>query len=78
MSTHPFTANLRTKILDSRGSDSSGIVDVQGWNSQARRESPGKFESTNLSLEILGMETGRVVVFLLKIPEISIESLEES
>ena len=30
------TANLRTKILDFRGFDSSG--DLKGWNSQARRE----------------------------------------
>ena len=34
-------------------------VNAKGWNSQAHEQFPGKFESTNLSFEILSMETGR-------------------
>ena len=33
-------------------------LNSKGWNSQAHRGSPGKSESTNLSSEILSMETG--------------------
>ena len=54
------TANLRTQILELRGFDSSRILMViKGWNSQAHRESPGKFESRNLSRDNLSREIGR-------------------
>ena len=55
-----YTADLRTKILDFRGSD-SGIINFQGWNSQAHRELPGKFELSNLSRDRLSREIGRRV-----------------
>ena len=57
-------ANLRTKILDLRGLDSSIIWFVRRWNSQARREFPGKLESRHLSRETLGMEIGRTPLLL--------------
>ena len=48
------TANLRSKILDFRGSDSSGILILKGWNSHAHRELPGNdIESTNLSRDLI-------------------------
>ena len=50
------TVNLRTKILDFRGFDSSRILIL---NSQAQREFPGKFESSNLSRDNLSREIGR-------------------
>ena len=53
------TANLRTMILDFRGFDSSLVLIVRGWNSQAHREFPGSLESANLSREILRREIGR-------------------
>ena len=46
-------------LLDFTGFDSSGIVFFTGRNSHIHREPPGKFESTNLGLEILSLETGR-------------------
>ena len=45
-------ANLRTNIVDFRGFDSSTILMFKGWNSQAHRGVPGKFESSNVSREI--------------------------
>ena len=53
----------RTQILDFRGSDSSRNLDLQRWSSQAHGVFPGKSESGNLSLEILSMETGRILPF---------------
>ena len=54
------TANLRTKILAFRGFDSSIInINIKGWNSEARREVPAKFESSNLSRDNLSTEIGR-------------------
>ena len=50
---------LRTKILDVRGFDSSRILYLQGWNSHAHGESPGFFESRNLSRDNLRREVGR-------------------
>ena len=40
-----LTANLRSKILDFRGFDSSRIliIDYEGWISHVHREFPGKF-----------------------------------
>ena len=32
---------------------------MNGWNSQARREFPGKFESTNPSRDTISREIGR-------------------
>ena len=55
------TANLRTKILDLRGFDSSRISILRGWNSQAHREFSGNVESTNLSRDNLSREIGRTV-----------------
>ena len=50
----PGTDNLRTKTLDFRGFDSSRILSLRG-----QRESPGNFESTNLSRDTLSREIGR-------------------
>ena len=55
-SSRSATANLRTKILDVRGFDSSIILIVE---SHVGREIPGKLESSNLSREILRREIGR-------------------
>ena len=46
-----YTANLRTKILDFKGFDSSRIFNLRGDS-----EFPGKFESTNLGRDNLGRE----------------------
>ena len=54
------TADLRAKILDFRGLDSSRILIVKGWNSQAHREFPRKFGSSNLSGDHLSMQIGRI------------------
>ena len=55
------TPNLRTKIIDFRGFDSSIVLiwRFQGWNSQAHSGFPGKFESSNLSRDNLSTEIGR-------------------
>ena len=55
-----WTANLRTKILDFRGFDSSIILVLRGWNSQAHGEFLGWFESSNLSRDNLSWEIGRI------------------
>ena len=55
----PHMANLRTKILDFRGFDSSRILIIKGWNSHIHREFPGHLKSNNLSREILSREIGR-------------------
>ena len=55
----PPTANLRTYIMDFRGFDASIILIVRGWNSQAHRKFPGKFESNNLSRDNVSREIGR-------------------
>ena len=44
---HHGTANLRTKILDFRGFDSSRIL-IEGEEFPGPGEFPGKFESSNL------------------------------
>ena len=56
---YPPKANLRTKILDFRGLDSSRILSFKGWNPQVQRGFPGKFESTNPSGDNLSREIGR-------------------
>ena len=56
------TANLRTKILDFRGFDSSKILISRGRILMAIGGFPGKLESTNLSREILSKEIGRTPV----------------
>ena len=54
------TANLRTKILDFTGFDSSIMnINVKGWNSHVHKDLPGYFESTNLSRDDLSREIGR-------------------
>ena len=55
------TANLRTKILDSRGFDSSRILTSRGGILTSIWESPGLFESTNLSGDNLSREIGRTL-----------------
>ena len=52
-------ANLPTNIMDFKGFDSSIILIFKGWNSQAQREFPGKFESSNLSRDSVRRENGR-------------------
>ena len=54
-----ITANLRAKILDLGGLDSSRVLFVTGLNSHLRRESPRSAESTNLSRDNLSGEIGR-------------------
>ena len=55
-----ITANLRTKILDFKGFDSS-ILDIKlkGWNSHVHAEFPQSSESTNLSRDDLSREVRR-------------------
>ena len=53
-------ANLRTKILDFRGFDSSRTFDFEGWNSHARRKFTGKLNLRILAGRVLSRETGRV------------------
>ena len=55
------TANLRTKILDPRGFDSSIIVKFRAGILMSIGNFPGKFESTNLSRDTLSREIGRIV-----------------
>ena len=57
-------ANLRTKILDFGGFDSSRILILRGWNSQGHREFPGKLESSDLSRDDLSREIGRTWIHL--------------
>ena len=57
-----FTANLRTKIMDFRGIDSSRIFTFKGWNSQANRGLRKYLESSNLSRDNLSMEIGRTAM----------------
>ena len=54
-----LTANLRTKILDFRGFDSSIILSRGGGISHVHRGSPISFESTKLSRDDLSGEIGR-------------------
>ena len=42
-----------------RGLDSSINLNSKGWNSQAHRELPGKFHSSNLSRDTVSREIGR-------------------
>ena len=48
-----YGPDLRTKILNFTGFDSSMILISRGWNSQDHRELSGKFESSNLSRDNL-------------------------
>ena len=50
---HRHTANLRTKILDFRGFDSSRILILRGEIPRSIGQLPGDFESTDLSRENL-------------------------
>ena len=59
-----YTPNLRTKILDLRGLDSSIVLIAKGWKSHARREFPGNVESTNRSRDNLSSEIGRTCLTL--------------
>ena len=52
------TADLRAKIPDFGGSDSSRILILVDGSLHVRREFPGKFESTNLGRDNLGREVG--------------------
>ena len=54
-------ADLRTKILDFGGFDSSRILTFKGRNSQAYRGFSGKFESRNLSRDNPSREIGRSI-----------------
>ena len=58
-------ASLRAQTLDFRRFDSSRALIFKDRNSQVHGRFPGKFEPTNLGLEILSMETGRTIVLLL-------------
>ena len=50
------TANLRTKIPDFGGFDSSRILVLRGWNCHVHREYPGSFESVDLSRDNLSRQ----------------------
>ena len=53
------TPNLPANIMDFRGLDSSIILIVKEWNSQARREFHVKFDSSNVSRRNVSRRTGR-------------------
>ena len=55
----PSTANPPTNIVDFRGFDSSIILILKGWDSQAHRGSLGKFDSSNVSGDNVSMGIGR-------------------
>ena len=55
------TANLRTKILDFRGFDSSIFFNIKGWYSHVHRAFPGKFESTDLGRDNISREIGHTI-----------------
>ena len=48
------TANLRTEIMDFKRVGLKHNLNVTGWNSQAHREFPGKFESSNAGIILVG------------------------
>ena len=54
------TANLRTKIMDFRGFDSSIILILTGGIPRPIGDFPGKFESSNLSRDNVSREIGRM------------------
>ena len=59
--TFEIRVNLRTKIQDFGGSDTSIILilrGLKGWNYHVHREFPGGFESANLSRDNLSREIG--------------------
>ena len=57
--------NLPTNIVDFRRFDSSIVlIDLKGWNSQAHRESAGKFESSSVSMDNVSREIGRIIVIV--------------
>ena len=53
------TTNLRTKIVDFRGFDSSRILVLRGGIPRPTGNFPGKFESSNLSRDNVSREIGR-------------------
>ena len=55
------TANPPTNIVDFKGFDSSIILILKGWDSQAHREFPGKLESSNVRRDNVSSEIGRRV-----------------
>ena len=54
------TANLRTKILDFGGLDSSRILSLRGGILMSIGNFPGNLQSTNLSSDYLSREIGRM------------------
>ena len=54
------TPNLPTNIVDFGGFDSSTILIQRGWNSQAHRGLPGKFESSNVSRDNVSRRIGLI------------------
>ena len=56
----PTMANLRTKILDFRGFDSSRILTLRGRITRPIGNFPGKIESRNLSRDNISREIGRI------------------
>ena len=53
------TANLLTNIVDFRGFGLKHNLDFKGWNSQAHKGLPGRFESSNVSRDNDSREIGR-------------------
>ena len=51
--------HIHTNIVDFKRFDSSMILMFKGRNSQAHREFPGKFESSNVSRGNISGEIGR-------------------
>ena len=57
----PGTPNLPTNIVDFKGFDLSIYnLCLTGWNSQAQRGFPGKFDSSNVSGDSVRREIGRI------------------
>ena len=52
----PHTANLRTKVLDFRGFDSSRVLSLSGGIPRPIGKLPGSLESSNLSRDVLSRE----------------------
>ena len=58
-----YTLKFPTNIVDFRGFDSSIILILKGWNSQAHRGFPGKLESSNVSRDNVSREIGRIYCY---------------
>ena len=61
------TPNFPTNIVYFRGLSSSvPNLNSKGWNSQAHKGFPGKFESSNASRDNLSRDIGRILANIFK------------